>query len=62
MANPPGMMPIYVTRPMGNGARGHFMLSPRFSLLVFLLIVGNILGWSIFGLVALTMKAVEYLG
>jgi hypothetical protein len=55
-------MPIYVTRPTGNGGIGYFALSPRAALTVFLLILANAIGWSIFGLLALAAKAVDFLG
>lgn len=55
-------LPVYVTRKSGAGQTGDFSLSPGFAVTLFLLIVLNILGWSIFGLVVLGEKAVSLLG
>lgn len=55
-------IPLYVTRAKADGERGYLSLSPWVALTTFLLIVANIFGWSIFGLVVLAEKVVSLLG
>lgn len=55
-------LPVYVTRKTAAGQTGDFSLSPGLAVSVFLLILLNVVGWSIFGLVALVVKAVEFVG
>ncbi len=55
-------IPVYVTRPPAAGQTGNFSLSPGLAVTVFFLIRLNVVGWSIFGLVALVVKAVEFIG
>lgn len=55
-------VPIYVTRKSGAGETGDFTLSRGLALAVFLLVLLNVVGWSIFGLVILIEKVVSLLG
>lgn len=55
-------LPVYVTRKSGNGQTGDFSLSPGLAVTLFLLIVLNVAGWSIYGLVELALKVVNTVG
>lgn len=55
-------LPVYVTRKTAAGQTGDFSLSPGLAVTIFLLIVLNVLGWSIFGLVALAFEAANLVG
>lgn len=55
-------LPIYVTRKTAAGNTGDYSLSPGLALTLMLLILANIAGWSIYGLVVLVTKVVSLLG
>lgn len=55
-------IPIYVTRPTDKGGTGYFTLSPRLALTLYILVVLNVAGWSIFGLASLIEKLVTSVG
>lgn len=55
-------MPLYVTRKTANGVTGDFSISPGLGVTIFLLVLLNIVGWSLYGLVELGSKAVSLLG
>lgn len=55
-------IPVYVTRPKGDGSIGFFALSRPNALAIMLVIEANVLGWGTYGLVTLGSKAVSLLG
>ena len=55
-------LPVYVTRKTSDGQTGNFSLSPGLAVTLFLLIVLNVGGWSIYGLILLLSKVVSLFG
>lgn len=55
-------VPAYATRPSANGTISTYSLPARLLFTICTLITLNVLGWSIFGLVALAEKAATLLG
>ena len=55
-------MPVFATRPTADGTVGAYYLNPYVAFTIFVLIMLNIIGWSIVGLVALLSKLVTLIG
>ncbi len=51
-------IPIYVTRPNATGVIGALWLNPYVALTAILVVVSNIIGWGIYGLVELGSKVI----